>query len=142
MFYHSHFFSVDYDNVAYFKFIRKSAWWNTLIYTVCYWDCEFLFRYFNNFCSHITFWTFLQSISSIYFNTYFLGGVTFHLFLVTHWNPFIACYSLQNLLVPCCRSSLLQKITRNSLQNLLVSRCRNCSLQKITRHLLGKKTEN
>ena len=43
-------------------------------------------------------------------------------------------YSLQKLLVTCCRSCSLQKLTRYSLQILLVTRCRSCSLQNITRY--------
>ena len=40
-------------------------------------------------------------------------------------------YSLQNLLVTCCRSCLLQETTRYLLQNLLVTRCRSWSVLEI-----------
>ena len=70
-------------------------------------------------------------------------GITFHRcsLLVENYSLLVTrCkitrYSLQILLVTCCRSCSLQKITRYSLQNLLVTRCRSCSLQKVSGYLL------
>ena len=65
-----------------------------------------------------------------------MRGVTFHSLLVTRCK--ITRYSLQNLLVTCCRSCSLQKITRYSLQKLLVAKNLSLLVAKFARYSLQK----